>query len=119
MVASASCGHVSFLAPPMATAATTACMLSVNGAQQSFELQYAASATPKLTAVQLVDEAAGSYIGQAGSEEPVPLVSSAQAAELLVLGSGFGNSSAELEVCPCLALTRVSGQRSVGAPANA
>ena len=84
----------------MPAAASVACTLAVNGLVSNFVLRYALSATPQLAAVQLGDESAGSYVQLAGLAEPTPLVSSVQATELLLLGSGFGNSSTYLKVRP-------------------
>ena len=81
------------------------CKLAVNGMSSTIQLQYTSTATPELAAVQLNDETAGSYIQVAGLAEATPLVSSVQASELLLFGTGFSNSTADMQVCSTLVAT--------------
>ena len=79
-------------------AGNVSCTLRVNGVAVGSTLTFSAAATPVLLAAQLLDEGAGTYIEVAGYAEPVPLVSSVQAVQLLILGAGFGSDAEQLQV---------------------
>ena len=93
------------MAPHVPSAADMPCKVAVNGMSSTIQLRYTSIATPELAAVQLNDETAGSYIQMAGLAEATPLVSSVQASELLLFGTGFSNSTAGMKVCSTLAAT--------------
>ena len=102
-ITSANHSHISFMAPHVPSAAAMTCKVAVNGVSSTVQLRYTSTAMPELAAVQLNNEAAGSYIHIAGLAEATPLVSAVQASELLLFGTGFSNSTADMKVCGILA----------------
>ena len=66
----------------------------MNGQQADFQLQYAAAVTPVIQAVTVLDE----WMADSPALGPWPVVTSAQAVQLQIVGHTFGSDASQLEV---------------------